>query len=499
MRLLLTAKGIWMLPQKALWAALFIKTALFIFFAAELHKLPLERCGPLLRLYDDSRSYIQPALLLAEGKGYSRDGFPEFVEPETLPFAGRLPGFALPFAALHVLLGEKNACTAWVLMQFLLSLCCVPLMGWMALQFWPHKSAAAWAMLLYALSYQLHIYDHAALTESVCISLICISTALLLRYRKCPHPKLLFWAGLTITGAVFFRPIAGVFMPIWAGMAWAGTASPAAGIRRLIYLALPLGLALTLWIGRNAFVTGRFIPLEDAWIHSYPHEPEYSKSGMAIRSLIRLWGEDMLKWTPGTAGYYLMNPEVDKALRQVLPPKVSVQGCTFDTLHAMKQHYLAFSRSAPLDSARKLHDATAARQAEACKTAFRRAHPRYALIGSRLRLSYLFIFRPMRPDFGYPPRQRLNTRQFWVKSGWTLFHAGILLISPVGFVLLLFKQKNPYRWLLPAFPLAMLLVLCWGLGMIEDRYILPAYPFMLLAVSGLAAPTKKPATEAGSA
>jgi len=73
-------------------------------------------------------------VLLAEGKGYSRDGFPEFGEPETLPFAGRLPGFAIPFALLHKLMGEQSACSAWVLLQFLLSTLCIPLSGWIALQ-----------------------------------------------------------------------------------------------------------------------------------------------------------------------------------------------------------------------------------------------------------------------------------------------------------------------------------------------------------------------------
>ena len=130
------------MKQKGLLISIIIKLLLFGFFAWQQSLLTdLQTRGNLLRVYDDTEDYFLPTELLLEGKGYSRLGFPEYDEPEYLPFAGRMPGMLPLYAPLYLIFGKSSAADVIVVLQLLLSTLSVYVLGLIAWRLFHAKMA----------------------------------------------------------------------------------------------------------------------------------------------------------------------------------------------------------------------------------------------------------------------------------------------------------------------------------------------------------------------
>jgi hypothetical protein len=302
----------------------------------------------------------------------------------------------------------------------------------------------------------------------------------LLQYEEEKKRKHVLCAGLFFAWAVFFRPIFGVF-----GLGFIAlfvkrkseleceseklhvTSPPLSLTHSLFLFFLPLLLSLSLWTARNAITFNRFLPLEDAWHLSYPHEPEYGEGGMAIRKLIRTWGGDMLYWTDGSMGNVLMNPSTTLSIEKDLPQRIYTSDYQSDSIQALRSFYInGNQRKAAEMATRFLHS-------------YQKQKPFETYFFSRIRLTGKFFFRLIRHDLPFPSKDQIQPYQFIIKAFYILYYYFWAVLGIIGW-LFIFRKKNTLlrKWIL--FPISMTVVLAMVLGMIEERYLLPLFPFMLI-------------------
>lgn len=455
-----------------------LKGLLFLFFAWELHQLEGEKLvAGIFRVYDDTRSYYDPIENWVDGNGYSRFGYEAFGEAEIVPFAGRLPGLLPIYGPLYALLGSGEAKAAMVFLQFLLGCLGVWLVGQIAFYLLKSQKLALGVMCCYLLYYPLHIYEHAGASESLSMAFCLLSFWYFLKHQDKGSRKNIWWAGLFFAWAVIIRPIFGVFgvgfiILLLRRKSERGSESEKFSLIPLslshsLFFFLPLFLSLTLWTTRNALTLNRFIPLEDAWHLSYPHEPEYGEGGMAMRKLIRTWGGDMLYWTQGSMGNVMMNPQTKLSPKNDLPQRIYTPDYQPDSIKSL----IAFYHEGKQEKA--------AEMANRFLHSYRNHKPLEAYLISRLRLYGKFFFRLIRHDLPFPPKDKIKTYQFVIKGFYILYYYIWAVLGAIGALWALWKkEKKLSLWLI--FPATMSFVLAMVLGMIEERYLLPLFPFMLI-------------------
>ena len=456
-----------------------LKGLLFSYFAFELHQLEGDKLvGGFFRVYDDTRSYYDPIENLIDGRGYSRLGFPEYGEAEYVLFAGRMPGLLPIYGPLYAMLGKEYAKVAMVFLQFLMGCLGVWLLGQIAWRLLASQKLAFAAMGAYLIYYPLHIYEHAGASESLSIVFSLLAFYFLLIYQEKEERKWIWLAGLFIAWAICLRPIFGTFLLGFLVLFYRGMKGESLGLsfstRWLVFLRgyvipliFPLVLVLSLWTIRNVISLNRVVVLEDVWHLSYPHEPEYGSGGMAIRKLIRAWGGDMLYWTDGSMGNVLMNASTRLDIKTDLPQRIYTPDYQADSLILLSKLYHKGNQQKSAEMAtRYLHS-------------FQKYKPLEAYFFSRIRLTYKFFFRLIRHDLPFPSRDNLKTHQFLIKGFYIGYYYLWAVLGIMGALFVLFKNKNKLKSCL-LFPLSMALTLGMYLGMIEERYLLPLFPFMLI-------------------
>lgn len=188
---------------------------------------------------------------------------------------------------------------------------------------------------------------------------------------------------------------------------------------------------------------------------------------MAIRKLIRTWGGDMLYWTEGSMGNALMNPNTSLSIEKDLPQRVSTTDYQVDSINVLRSFYLNRNQQKAAEMANRfLHS-------------YQKHKPFEAYFFSRIRLIGKFFFRLIRHDLPFPSRDQIQSYQFIIKAFFILYYYLWAVIGIIGWLSIFWKKNTLLRlWIL--FPISMTIVLTTVLGMIEERYLLPLFPFMLI-------------------
>jgi hypothetical protein len=465
---------------------LVIKGIAFCYFGWQQGQIAeVETAGRFMRMYDDTGDYLDAAELWVSGDGYSRYGLAEFSEAQVLPFAGRMPGLLPVYAPLYYLFGRAVACDILVVLQFLLSTLSVYVLGLIAWELVASRFVFVFTLGVYALSWQVHIYDLAGLMESFSISGMILSLFACQKAVRKEKADLAFWfwfgiSALLYVWAISLRPVFGSMLPAWILLIVLGKAGRIKeGIGRAAIFILPLILFLSAWTLRNYRVLGDPVVLEDRWERSWPDDPTYRPAGMAIRKLVVSWGGDMLFWVEGGMGNWFFDRENMAGPGEVFPERIFVERYDADSLKQLRELYRLGTDMGLPEADRKLYSALAVAKADAFRTSYQKQKPVEAFFVNKLRLCNTFLFYRFRPDFPFPVKAQLSGFQFAVKGFFTVFYYVITLLGLLS-VILIWVGRRRKEMLLTLFPLSMVFVLSFLLGMIEGRYLAPLFAFWVI-------------------
>jgi hypothetical protein len=118
-------------------------------------------------------------------------------------------------------------------------------------------------------------------------------------------------------------------------------------------------------------------------------------------------------------------------------------------------------------------------QAQRFLDAYKAEHALDYYFVNRFRLLKLFLFPGRLDNLPLPARADMNVFQFAMKSFYLILLSAIILFGLLSFAWLYFKKHHHVLPLL-AFPLFHIAILGVYLGYAEQRYLTPAYPFLII-------------------
>jgi hypothetical protein len=408
----------------------------------------------------DTGTYYEPAQDILRGEGYSS--------------ICRMPGIVPIYVPLSAIFGVQMAYVIVVILQFLCSVLSVLLLAIIAARLFGSKRAFLFTAIAFSFSTFVSIWDHYLMSDSFSTSFIIFSLFYITQFSISQKLKHLMIAGLFMAWSVFFRQIVLVAYPVAALIIFTALSI---NWRRAfigcISFGLPLVLSIGIWTAYNYKKEQRFIPLVAPFTECFKVS---NTSVMALAKLVISWGGDSQPWVNGTPSNWFL---VDSAnVKPPVSPGVYTSVYNEDSLRILKKNYRDFAFSGNPELSQAASEKVIA-SANRYYASYKKEHFFDFLLLNRIKLTSKFIFPKRIDNLPGPPLAKMNILQKAVKGVSLIALLGINVLGLLGLLLVLWRRHfKLLAWALV--PWTFILALSSLLGFIEQRYLTPSYPFMLL-------------------
>jgi hypothetical protein len=462
----------WDISSKWKWIvlALFVKSLLFLYFAVEFNEnWPAKDIqSSIVVFYQDSYTYYVPVEEWADGKGYYG--------------ACRMPGFLPIYAPLYMIFGAPPARVMIILLQVLLDAITTYLLALFAYRIKPQRHIFLLVFFISAISSFVSVWNNYAVSDSFAVSTLILVFFFLQKFGEKQHLRDLIIAGLFLAWSIFFRPIHLLALPVFAIFLMRITLPFWKNLfglmRNGVILILPLTICIALWTWRNQVVYQKFIPLQDDPGVCYYNLQEYH---IALRDNILAWGMDFQEWSLNTEFAWFLDANDQRPCP--LPNRVFTTRFNADSLQVLKNNYqsalTAERNGLPTFEALRTE---VIRQSDVFKDSYVNEKPMEYYGINRLRLLRLFLFSGRVDNLPLPARSEMSLFQFAFKSFYLLLLSGVIVCGLVGCCISLGRSFQSNRFLL-VYPILHIVALGAVLGYAEQRYLTPAYPFLIVGAA----------------
>jgi hypothetical protein len=461
--------GQWEITDKRKWLvlAIAIKALLFGYFALEFKTNWPDRDiqSGIVVFYQDSYTYYTP--------------IEEWVDKGVYRGACRMPGLLPLYAPFYAVLGPIKARVVMILLQLLLdaiATCCLALLAY---RFFESKRIAHWTFSIAAISSFTSVWNNYAVSDSFAVSMLVFAFYTMHQFGQKRQFRFLFLSALWIAWSIFFRPIHLLALPI-LGIYVLYILQPFKTknfefIKVGFIWLLPLTLAIGLWTFRNWKAFDKIIPLQEDPSICYYNLQDFH---LAVRDNVVAWGCDFQEWSLNTEFAWLLDSS-DQSLPKV-PQRIYTTAMNADSLMLLKANYhMALQADRQNLSDLPSKSQLVIEQARRFLAAYKAEHAWDYYFVNRLRLLKLFLFPGRLDNLPLPARADMNVFQFAIKLFYLLLLSVVILFGVLSFGLLFIKKHRDVLILL-AFPLTHIVVLGVYLGYAEQRYLTPAYPFLII-------------------
>lgn len=462
----------WDITAKWKWLALalLIKGAMFAYFAIEFQNNWEAKHiqNGIVIFYQDSYTYYIPVEEWVDGKGYRG--------------ACRMPGFLPIYAPLYSVFGASTARLIMIVLQVLLDVLATYLLALFAYRIQNDRRVFLWSFALAAISSFVSVWNNYAVSDSWAVSTLIIAFYFLQRYGGSRQTRHLLWAGIWMCWSIFFRPIHLLALPIVAIYLIALNGGLLHHFKRLLISGMvfivPLTGCIGLWTWRNHAVYQKWIPLQDDPSVCYYNLQDYH---LALRDNILAWGMDFQEWSLNTEFAWFLDSTDHRPCP--LPSRVFTTYFNADSLEVLKGNYhnaLATEDRDP--QAFASYRMQVIQSSNAFQNAYVAEKPFDFYVINRLRLLRLFLFSGRVDNLPLPARQDMNVAQFAFKVACLGLLSLVIIFGLFGAVHVLWRGASVERWFL-LYPLFHIAVLGGVLGYAEQRYLTPAYPFLVVGTA----------------
>ncbi len=466
----------WDITAKWKWLALalLLKTIIFAYFAYEFQSNWEARHiqNGVVIFYKDSFTYYIPVEEWVDGKGYRG--------------ACRMPGFLPIYAPLYSLFGADAARLIMIILQVLLDAIATYLIALWAFRIRPERVVFLFTFAIAAFSSFVSIWNNYALSDSWAVSTLIFAFYFLQCYGADRRWSQLLIAGIWMCWSIFFRPIHLLALPVVAVYLFILHGALFTRTLRLVKMGsvflLPLTICISCWTWRNHAVYGRWIPLQDDPSVCYYNLQDFH---LALRDNIIAWGMDFQEWSLQTEFAWFLDAKNDEPCP--ISQRVFTSYFNADSLEVLKSNYqlaLASENSDSIEFASRR--AQVIQSSQAFLASYQEEKPLDYYVFNRLRLLRLFLFSGRVDNLPLPARQDMSHSQFFIKLSCLLMLTAVIVLGLLGTFVQILRSSGADRWLL-LYPVLHILVLGAILGYPEQRYLTPAYPFLVAASAMLLA------------
>jgi hypothetical protein len=468
--------------KKYFWIflAIIIKGIILSFFIYESHSLTPERMVSGVVVKQNDYGFF-----LGVVDNYFSTGIMTYIENK--PFAGRMPGYGIPYLLLRYVFPQNTALLFLIFFQFILSSVSVYLLAKTSLIFTGNKKSFYFSFLVFSLSIYTGLYDIFTLSESFSVSAMIFTVYFLVSWQLERANWKLLTAGFFLAWAVFLRPFLGIFIPVFTLILFIWQLNKInfkTGITVVLLFISPFILFESLWVYRNYKVLGRFIPLETDMEESYGKYTVYRNSTTSVRALINAWGGEAGEFYDNSEGWWFHFTEGEDVKSYSFPSRIFNSGFNKDSLIALKQIYNAGADMKLSPEARDSMNLSAINIAERYRNQYIHTNKlRYYLLNPFVRIKKLVFSNPTL-TLPLPKFQEMNFIEKILKIGYTGLYFLVLIFGSAGMLFYLLKMKRSFTGLLLiAIPVTLIITIISISDIFENRYFVNAYSPLIIFAS----------------
>jgi hypothetical protein len=441
-----------------------VKIAMFAFFTVNYQKvMPLWfSYSPLAFGSGDTGGYLIPIEEWVNGEGYNT--------------MCRMPGLLPIYAPMYALLGPVDGRSAFAVFQLLVDILQVLVLAQIVARFTQSIRGFRVALFLFAFSTFISVRSNMMLSDTISSAWMIFSLFFLMRAADRQSQRYLLLAGIFLAWSVFLRPIGLVFylpagLLIWGSFHF----RIASSIRPMLIFALPLVISVSAWTAWNYSRSGRFIPLQAPFNECFGY---ITREHLAFRGLIIHMGEDYMSWSRKSAAAWFFrdtgkepefNPFDESDLTSVM---------TYDSLLQLRRDFFATYHMK--DSVqRELAKDDVVRRIERYDASLRDERPMHYYFWNRLELLRGYVFPSRLDDLPFPAMNKMQWYHKVIKGG---SYVALIAVNVFGLLAWLwaFRRRNLPLIISGLIPVMIILILGPVLGFVEQRYLVPAYPVLVI-------------------
>jgi MFS family permease len=466
-------------PENRIWILLVLAVKLFyliIFYGGLVQYQNDKFIGPLAVNMGDYEYFYEPVENFIKNGTYTLNG--------DNPFAGRMPGLAVPYYILRLVFSQIVATNIIVCSQIILGILSVYLLALASWNFLNSKKLFLLVLALSAIFPVNTLYDIFTWTESFAVSFLVFSFFFISKFHNKRQNHFLLIAGLFLAWSIFLRPYLGLlilFFPliIFSWLFFKEKIRLIKIITALFIFVLPFTLFEASWIIRNYIQFNKIIPLETSLPESYGELSSYRTPALAIRNLIYTWGGITANFYPGSDGEWFFNSD-DKF--HTFPPYVYESGIDKDSLIVLRNYY---HLSGPLNvtaEERAHYNIRSTEMAIRLAKKYKEEHlMRYYLINPLKRLKMYIL--PGTYLFPLPGYDKMTIFQKIFKI-WSAFYYLILIVGGIlACIYNIFYLKSIVSFLCFTIVFTLIWFGVYYSDWQANRYFTASFPFLILSFS----------------
>lgn len=400
------------------------------------------------------------------------------------PFAGRMPGYSLPYMFLHFIFNKETSLFLLFSLQILLGAISVYLISRIAGKLFNSSKAFLLAFILFAISSHTAIFDIFSLAESFSVSATCFFLYFIYKYFEDRKKSALVLSGIFITWAVFLRPFLGTLLllfPIALLICDRKNLSFSKFIHTCFFFFIPFMICESAWIYRNFVVMKKFIPLETSLTESYGERGAYRTSAISIRQLIDAWGGKSAEFDENDEGGWFHHKPLATAGDYIFPDYVFNSSFNKDSLIQLKKIFNASIDTLLSDREKDSLNMLASSIALRYTDDYRKHNLfRYYLINPVKRFQRL-VFTNTTGMLPMPRFEEMNVIQKTVKMFYFFLYFFVTFSGIIGMIAYFFSQKKLTApvFITMIFPWIVAFTLV-AYGVIGFRYFVNTYPVFII-------------------
>lgn len=399
----------------------------------------------------------------------------------------RMPGYGIIYLPLISLFKKTVALNILILLQFIVASISVYLLALIANYLFNSDKYFHLVYYLFLTSMYINFYDHFLLTESFTCSFLIITVYFFIRALLENKNLFYLFSGVFLTEVVFLRP---VFLPLFflfiVVLVWRFLPQLKKSAYPTLFFLLPFFIAESMWVSHNYKKHERFQLLMAAFLPGELNENYYRPCLEFCQS----WGGNYIWWKEGTPirwfGVGII--ETDTSLTNLikkekikLPKTIYTSKFNEDSLVKLRSLISEIKKEetiSPWSSQRTKNENLIKSTLDSFSQSIKKENPFVYYIKSRINYCKYFLLttRANNPFAIYK-----NSITNVLKKLELFYYLFILVTGMIG-IILLFKefQKNLLSLIVIGIPIYTVVIHPIFLRLIENRYFMPAYSFLIL-------------------
>jgi hypothetical protein len=441
-----------------------MKIAMFAFFTKNYQQvMPLWfSYSPLAFGSGDTGGYLIPIEEWVNGEGYNT--------------MCRMPGLLPIYAPMYALLGPVDGRSAFAVFQLLVDILHVLVLARIVARFTQSVRGFWFAIAVFSLSTFISVRSNMMMSDTLSTAWMVFSLFFLLRAIDRQSTRFLVLSGIFLAWSVFLRPIGLVFylpvgLLIWGSLQFRIVAA----VRPVVIFALPLLLSVGTWTAWNYSRSGRFVPLQAPFNECFGY---ITREHLAFRRLIIHMGEDYMSWSRTSAAAWFFRDTGKEPEFNPFDENDFTSVMTYDSLLQLRRDFFATNHMK--DSLqRELAKDDVVNRVERYDASLRNERPMHYYFWNRLELLRGYVFPSRLDDLPFPAMSKMQWYHKVIKGG---SYVALIAVNVLGLLAWLwaFRRRNLPLILFGLIPVMIILILGPVLGFVEQRYLVPAYPVLVV-------------------